>query len=366
MPPEATVNSVSIPNEVYAFTNTDGTGTFPFEVRTSLENQSLGCSATVPCTLEVIPIDGINCDNPDPGAACNQAGDLAPGPGQHRPGPAGRGGARRSGRRPRTGTAASRCRSTSPSRRASARVATAGKPVPFYGSELLGQAALQWIPAYCLNKKRFNWQDNVMPDDAAFAPDAERCGCRGRGVGPASSATPAASGTRRRPSPAGRSPSTSTRPDNAGQQQSIKLNALLLAKLLTESYPGSTTVAAEQPGLLAQPALAQPRPGLHQAQPRAGHHATGRRRPRRSWPTSTSSQIMFQLTSYIASDPKAMAFINGKPEHDGPVHDAGQPGVQGRPAAGGLLGAARHLAVQGRARTPASRRRATRCRRTCR
>ena len=68
MPPEATVNSVSIPNEVYAFTNPDGTGTFPFEVRTSLENQSLGCSSTVPCTLEVIPIDGINCDNPDPDA----------------------------------------------------------------------------------------------------------------------------------------------------------------------------------------------------------------------------------------------------------------------------------------------------------
>ena len=79
MPPEATVNSVSIPNEVYAFTDTDGRGTFPFEVRTALENQSLGCSSTVPCTLEVIPIDGINCDNPDPAAACNQVGDLPPG-----------------------------------------------------------------------------------------------------------------------------------------------------------------------------------------------------------------------------------------------------------------------------------------------
>ena len=38
------------------------TGTFPFEVRTSLENQSLGCSSTTPCTLEAVPIDGINCE----------------------------------------------------------------------------------------------------------------------------------------------------------------------------------------------------------------------------------------------------------------------------------------------------------------
>ena len=29
--------------------------------------------------------------------------------------------------------------------------AAAGKPVPFYGSELLSQVALQWTPAYCQN-----------------------------------------------------------------------------------------------------------------------------------------------------------------------------------------------------------------------
>ena len=33
-----------------------------------VENESLGCSATVPCSIVVIPIDGISCDNPDPDA----------------------------------------------------------------------------------------------------------------------------------------------------------------------------------------------------------------------------------------------------------------------------------------------------------
>ena len=37
---------------------------------------------------------------------------------------------------------------------------------------------------------------------------------------------------------------------------------------------------------------------------------------------------MYQLTSYIAADPKAMAFINGKPEHDGPYTMRVNPAYQ--------------------------------------
>src|SRR4029079_16274183 len=45
--------------------------------------------------------------------------------------------------------------------------------------------------------------------------------------------------------------------------------------------------------------------------------------------TSTSSQVMFQLTSYIASDPKAMAFLSGKPDHDGPYTMRVNPAYRG-------------------------------------
>lgn len=314
MPPEATVNSVSIPNEVYAFTNTNGTGSFPFEVRTSLENQSLGCSSTVPCTLEVIPIDGINCDKPDIAAACNQTGALPPGQVNN-------------GQAPQDAVAPGFWASASNWGRrvpvplefspppSVCTVASAGKPVPFYGSELLDQTALQWIPAYCLNKSRFNWQDNVMPDDAAFAL------MQG---GQAAAAEVSARGDN--DTGVGYAPTTATgwaiafnidKPNNAGQQTTVKLNALLLAKLLTESYPGSTSVASSHPGFAQNPLSLNLDPDFYKLNP--GLDLT-------HWSeaaatllaNSTSSQVMYEVSSYIASDPKAMAFINGQPEHDGP------------------------------------------------
>jgi len=316
---------VSIPNEVYAFTDTDGTGTFPFEVRTALENQSLGCSATVPCTLEVIPIDGINCDDPDPGAPCNQVGDLAPGQVN-------------TGQAPQDAVAPAFWASASNWNRrvpvpldfsqppTVCSVASAGKPVPFYGSELLDQAALQWIPAYCLNKKRFNWQDNVMPDDAAFTlmqgGEAAAAEVSARGDGD---------------SGIGYAPTAATgwaiafdidRPNNAGQQTSIRLNALLLAKLLTESYPGSTTVAASHPGFSGNPLSLNLDPDFYRLNPGldTSHWSEA---AATLLSTSTSSQVMFQLTSYIASDPKAMAFLSGKPDHDGPYTMRVNPAYRG-------------------------------------
>jgi hypothetical protein len=324
MPPEATVNSVSIPNEVYAFTNTDGTGTFPFEVRTSLENQSLGCSSSVPCTLEVIPIDGINCDDPDPAAACNQVGDL----------PAGK---VNNGQAPQDAVAPGFWTSASNWDRrvpvpldfspppSVCTVAKAGKPVPFYGSELLDQTALQWVPAYCLNKKRFNWQDNVMPDDAAFALMKS---------GEAAAAEVSARGAQ--DSAVGYAPTAATgwaiafdidKPDNAGQQMSIKLNALLLAKLLTESYPGSTSIASSHPGFAHNPLSLNLDPDFYKLNPGLdlGHWSES---AATLLVNSTSSQVMYQLSSYIAADPKAMAFINGKPEHDGPYTMRVNPAYQ--------------------------------------
>ena len=327
MPPEAAVGSVSIPNEVYAFTNTDGTGTFPFEVRTSLENRSLGCSSTTPCTLEVIPIDGINCDNPDPNAACNQTGALPPG-------------GVNPGSSPQDAVAPAFWASASnwdrrvpvpldfapPS--SVCTVAKAGKPVPFYGSELLDQAALQWIPAYCLNKKRFNWQDNINPDDAAFGLML---------TGGAAAAEVSARGTPDKG--VGYAPTAATgwavafdvdKPGNAGQQVTLKLNALLLAKLLTESYPGSTTTAAAHPGFSGNPLSLNLDPDFQRLNPGLDTAHWSEAAATVLAP-STSSRVMTEVSSYIASDPKAMAFINGKPEHDGPYTMRVNPAYKSMP-----------------------------------
>jgi hypothetical protein len=309
MPPEATVSSVSIPNEVYAFTNSDGSGVFPFEVRTSLENQSLGCSATVKCTLEAIPIDGINCDNHDPSAACNQVGDLPPGgvnPGsapQDAVAPAFWSSASNWDRRVPVPLSFSEPPSV-------CTIASSGKPVPFYGSELLDQAALQWIPAYCLNRKRFNLQDNVMPDQSAFGlmqhgtAAAAEVSSRGPGVG------------------VGYAPTAVTgwaigfdvdKPNDAGQQTTLKLNALLLAKLLTESYPGSTEVQTARAAMAHNPLSLNLDPEFERLNPNldTSHWSEA---AATLLATSVSSQTMYELSSYIAADPKAMAFIDGKPD----------------------------------------------------
>src|SRR5262249_24457136 len=194
-------------------------------------------------------------------------------------------------------------------------VAKAGAPVPFYGSELLDQAALQWIPSHCWNKNRFNWQDNVQPDDAAFglmqggtaaAAEVSARGPQDKGIGYAPTATTGwAIGF------------DIDKPNNAGQETSIKLNALLLAKLLTEPYPGSTTDAADHPGFAHNPLSLNLDPDFYKLNPGldTSHWSES---AATLLATSTSSAVMTQLTSYIAADPKAMAFIDGKPEHDGP------------------------------------------------
>ena len=108
---------------------------------------------------------------------------------------------------------------------------------------------------------------------------------------------------------------------------SIKLNALLLAKLLTESYPGSTSVALSHPGFAHNPLSLNLDPDFYKLNPGLdlGHWSES---AATLLVNSTSSQVMYQLSSYIAADPKAMAFINGKPEHDGPYTMRVNPAYQ--------------------------------------
>ena len=53
------------------------TGRSNFEVRSDIENESLGCSDTVPCSIVVIPIMGISCVDAD--TECRRTGRFAPG-----------------------------------------------------------------------------------------------------------------------------------------------------------------------------------------------------------------------------------------------------------------------------------------------
>jgi hypothetical protein len=307
MAPEEADDSTIPAQEISAFTNAQGSGSADFEVRTDTQNESLGCSATVACSIVVIPIEGLSCADPTK-TNCNSVGNYAPG--VYSDGSTG------------SAPAVSAALWWSPSNWSQRFVFpitiaeppsvcsisnTAGSPVPFYGSELLSQAALQWTPSYCLNKNRFNWQDNVMSDDASF-------GLMQNG----SAVAAEVSGRRDNDDHVAYAPTAVTGwgiafdidTPTGSQQMSLKLNARLLAKLLTESYSGGG-LGVQRPGLANNPYSLNMDPEFQALNPGLDQ---------RHWSeaastllaVSTSSDVMEQLTSYIAADKDAMDFIHGK------------------------------------------------------
>lgn len=314
MPPEAAVGAAFPPAELAAFTDVDGTGSVQFEVRSDVENESLGCNHKVACSIVVIPVVGLSCDQPSSpmtisDKACRKGGQF----------PAGSSNFANEG----VDQAVSPSMWWSPSNwknRFSIPI-TFGlppdtcdildprAPTGFYGSELLAQAALQWAPAYCLNKQRFKFQFNNMSDEAGWNLMEG-----GGGVAAEVSSEHQLRGS----NPVGYAPTAVTgfsigyqidKPDNAGEVTNLKLNARLIAKLLTESYLGSD-LGRGHPGIgnnplaiMNDPEFIELNPGVSQISQEVGATLLA---------LSNSSDVIEQLTEYIAQDKDAMAFIHGK------------------------------------------------------
>ena len=307
MPPEAAVGAAFPPAEMAAFTDLDGNGAVKFEVRSAVENESLGCSDTVTCSLVVIPINGISCVDED--NECRKGGRFEPGQSNF----AGEG----------VDVAVSPSLWWSPSNWGNrfsipldfglapdaCDVLDSRPPTGFYGSELMAQAALQWSPSYCLDKKRFKFQHNKMSDAAAFALMEG-----GGGAAALVSSRYEARGT----DPVAYAPTSVTgfsigyvidRPGNAGEFTDLRLNARLLAKLLTQSYLGSER-GRGHPGVEANPVSINLDPEFQRLNP--GLDTIGREAAATILSLSESSDVIQTLTSYIATDEDAMAFVGGK------------------------------------------------------
>lgn len=319
MPPEAAVGAAYPANEMAAFTRTDGTGGVQFEVRSDTENESLGCNATTECSLVVIPINGLSCAAPSTPAStadklCRRTGQFAPGSSNFK--------------NDGVDAAVSPQLWWAPSNWANrftvpisfglppdtCEVRDPRPPTGFYGSELLAQAALQWAPAYCLAKDRFKYQHNQMSDEAGWNLMEN-----GGGVAAAVSSKH----QRRGKDPVAYAPTAVTgfsigyvidRPDNAGEYTELKLNARLIAKLMTQSYLGSDLgrghpgVEQNPIGLMNDPEFVRLNPGLSTISQEAGATLLN---------LSNSSDVVTQLTDYIATDPEAMAWLNGTPDRWG-------------------------------------------------
>lgn len=314
MPPEAAVGASFPPAEVAAFTQADGTGQINFEVRSATENESLGCNDKTPCSLVAVPIMGISCIDAD--RECRKEGRFQPG----------------SSNFANEGVDAAvspvywwsesnwRNRVAAPLSFGlppdACDVLDKRAPTAFYGSELMSQAALQWSPAYCLRKDRFKFQHNSLGDEPAFALVE-------KGEAPAAFV----SGTRERATsePVGYAPTALTgfaiafvvdNPDNLGERVDLNLTPRLIAKLLTQSYTGSSR-GQQHEGMGGNPLSLNRDPEFRALNP--GLDEVAREAAASVLSMSESSDVIRTMTAYLAADPEAKAFISGKPDPWGMV-----------------------------------------------
>ncbi|HEY2505947.1 MAG TPA: hypothetical protein VGI58_05490 [Streptosporangiaceae bacterium] len=365
-PPEAT-NSESTEqpsNTTYGVTGTNGDGSSRFDITTAETNASLGCSDTVACSLVVIPIMGISCDPagsglppgnpadllptsmtpPTPSDLCESTGHFKAGAPDLSPSQNGN---------PGFGAlqdslavqgylwwSASNWRNriqvpltfAQPSNICSLESTSA--PLQIFGSYYLLGATQQWAPHFCLNKKLFALTHVIQPEPEAQSEVEQRS------IDAAFEAEP--------PSSAFTSPIVQAPTAVSGfaivfdivtadgqQLTSLHLDARLLAKLLTESYPEDTDTQADPADrnrttgqmnpldIAFDPEFQALNPGIPTsiATQALASSAT-------LLVQSAGSSAMWALTSYINADPEARAWLNGQPDPWGMVVNVNYKGIQ--------------------------------------
>jgi hypothetical protein len=345
-PPEAqnVDNGSDFPsNETFGVTGLDGKGTTDFDVWTSAENASLGCSQTVSCALVAVPIMGISCDasaaglpsaDRPSGAAgaaavsqCEDKGAFAPG---QLVNPVGDEDLTVSGSlwwSPSNW----RNRITVPLTFAvpasACDVVNSKSSVLVYGSELLIQATGQWAPHFCLNSKLFSFVQvqtgepearNLLAtgsSEAAFTSYAQPGGY-GR---PVVNAPVAVTGF-----------AISYVIDGANGQPytKLRLTPLLLAKLLTESYPAELPIREEDPALSHNPLNITLDPEFIKLNPGITKGVDASEAASELMAVSSDSDTMTALTTYINDNPEARGWLNGKPDPWGMVVNPAYKGIK--------------------------------------
>lgn len=301
-------------------TGTNGTGSTEFDVLDATENAALGCSSTVACSLVAVPVMGINCDaevSPAPTAAelaqCEATGASQPGAVDSQP-----------GENPYDLTVSGflwwspsnwQNRITVPLTFAPAPgdcpVVSSNNTVTVDGSELLVQATSQWVPYFCLgdDSETFTVDHDAMGDpqardnlangsvEAAFTSDAQPLGY-GR---PVVNAPVAVTGF-----------TISFSIDGADGEPitTLELTPLLLAKLLTNSYPVLLPGEAN-PALDGNPLNITDDPEFEALNPGIPQDGTGYFDASELVSMSEGSDVIEALTSYINDDPAARAWLNG-------------------------------------------------------
>ena len=349
-------------NETYAATNLNGQGSANFDVWTSEENPDLGCSDSVPCALVAVPVMGISCDpagtgmpaadQPAAGAQEEQAAAECEDTGFFAPGSTANAESEQNAELSVSGWlwwAASNWRNRfvvpltfAPPGNICSVVNQNNHLVQIYGSELVDQAMLQWQPHFCESKNLFTLQYAGISEpeaaDSLQQAEIEAALVSNQPSGgysvPVVHAPVAATGF-----------AISFVIDNAEHQPvtTLRLDPRLLAKLLTESYPGilvneedpedehicsaadpasnhlSDNLCTNPLDITDDPEFKALNPGIPETvQSEAASSLLA---------LSSQSDVMWALTSYINDNPAARAWLDGDPDPWGMTVNSAYKGI---------------------------------------
>jgi hypothetical protein len=365
LPPEAQniENALAPGNTTYGVSNLQGDGSALFRITTAETNQSLGCSSTVPCALAIIPIMGISCDPAGAGlpaadqppadiaaaaaALCEETGNFSPGA-MVPSGTTGQDALAVSGQ---LWWSASNWRNrilvplTFSPALPSCSLASASAPVTIVGSYQLLEATQQWTPHFCLNKKLFTPEQEVAGEPQAQNELESDVASNQLGPGQTNAVFEAAPPLTPFTGHVVQAPTALTGfaivfdiVNQFGKPYTtLRLDARLLAKLLTESYPAETAIQDDDTAL-QNPVTHQPNPlniaedpefqALNPGIPAATLGKLAGDSAATLLAMSGGSDMMWALTSYINADPEARAWLNGQPDPWGMVVNPAYKGIK--------------------------------------
>jgi hypothetical protein len=336
VPPESVVvgNSGQPTNTTYSATQANGTGSTKFTVWTSEDNASLGCDGSVACTLVAVPIMGISCDvaaktlpaadQAPAGKAADAARKRCEASGSYGVGQAPNGGS------PDLSVTGSLWFNASNWRNRIAvpldfaplnnvcDIAGGKQGVDVYGSELMSALTTQWRPAFCLDRTKSPFKHvqvgepqaaNLLRNGTIKAAFVSKPPVGGY-LTPTVNAPAALTGF-----------SVSYTIDNADHDpyHQLKMTPRLLAKLLTQSYPGILPVKNEYDALSRNPLDISQDPEFIALNPGIRKGVTDSAQAATIINLSSDSDVVSAVTSYIKADAEARDFLYGVPDPWGMV-----------------------------------------------
>ena len=331
IPPEASKldSTTALPsNTTYAVTGLDGSGFARFDIRDNINNGSLGCSSTVPCSIVAIPIMGISCDvaaaglpaadqpvgtdATDASAECLKTGHFKPG----LPIPAAVGDNDHAVSGELWWSASNwRNRITvpitmAPSFTACGASASGASSADIYGSEVIVQATSSWIPRFCLDPKA-----TAIKHVQTGEPQARNLlGTAGIGAAFTSQAN---EGGYDRPvvhtpiAVTGFAITYSIDDAKGDRYDKLKLTPRLLAKLLTQSYPAIPAIKNDYTALSGNPYDMSLDPEFIALNPGIKQGVAAGISASTIYSISSDSDVIYALTAYINADPEARAWLDG-------------------------------------------------------